>query len=156
MAENTPKDYLASLVNLKKVYPDIIVVPVGTLLPDTHGGWVTDKLRIETLAISWLDEDVLYLDLDVVAHKPLITTSQKPLFPNMCCGILEYWAIYRPRGCEGFFQKLLNSVDFKKWGLIKRIINTELRNEVDIMYGYPSWEFVDHLQLSRKRGKYGR
>ena len=148
---NTPQAYDNSLAALRLIYPEILVIDAGDNPDGRHAGWITDKMRIDLLANGWPGEAVLYLDMDAVAHERINPDDyKKPAFPNLIGGVLDYWAILRPAGCEPFFQNMLKIGKWDKWAWIQKVINEELRGQVELIYGYPSFKYLGHLELSKK------
>jgi hypothetical protein len=149
---NTPQCYDDSLAALRIVYPEIQVIDAGDKTEGKHAGWVTDRQRIAMLAEMWPGEAALYLDMDAVGHERINPYDyQKPSFPNQVGGRLDYWAIFRPAGQEAFFKKLLAEGKWDIWAWVQFAINNEYRKDVGIIYGYPTWKYLSHLQLSHQR-----
>jgi hypothetical protein len=148
----TPEAYDKSLSALSVVYPEIEVIDADDRPEGKHAGLVTDKLRISMLSEMWVNDDVLYLDMDCIAKKRIDPCCYtKPSFPNLSGGILDYWAIFKPKGHEQFFIDLLNTVDWNRWAHIQRIINSKFRKNVGIIYGYPTFEYLAHSYLSQAK-----
>ena len=147
---NTPKCYDDCLNNIAMIYNDIQVFNVGYRNEGEHAGWITDKLRLVFLSERWINEDVLYLDMDCVVNRKLCTSELKrPAFANNLGGYLDNWAIFKPVGYEWFFKKMVEEIDWTTFMCTQKDINSKYHSQVDIIYGYPHL-YIDHLYLSKK------
>lgn len=108
----------------------------------------SDFWRIDTIANKWIDDSVLYIDLDCIPGASLFQGLDNP--GAACCvgGSLDCWALYRPQGKDSFFKDILGKFQ-KTNNWLSQFIANNHAYDMDRIEGYPDSKYFSHLYLSR-------